>query len=278
MWIKGPLISLVKLEVIKLSVEYFLKRTQQSIHALKEISFSVYPGQFLTILGPSGCGKTTLLNAIAGLLPIQAGEILMDNKPILGPGRERAMVFQAPALMPWRTVLRNVTYGLEVQGVRLAEARNHARRYIKLVGLTGFEENYPHELSGGMQQRVNLARALVTEPELLLLDEPLAALDPLLRESMQQEIQRIWMQTGTTAVFVTHLISEAVYLGDRVMMLSERPGQVRELVEVDLPRPRPLRIRQNPRFREMEDYLWNLLLNEFNAVDHSRNGWTAMHG
>jgi NitT/TauT family transport system ATP-binding protein len=258
-------LNLTKLEVKQLSFEFILKRKQQTIKALKDISFKVQDGQFLTILGPSGCGKTTLLNIIAGLLPTEHGEILLDGKSIQGPGKDRAMVFQWPALMPWRTVLNNVAYGLEIQGVHKSRARARAQHYIDLVGLAGFEESYPHELSGGMQQRVNLARALSTEPELLLLDEPLAALDPQLRENMQREVQQIWMKTGTTAIFVTHLISEAIYLGDRVMALSERPGQIREIVEIDLPRPRPLTVRQNPKFRELEDHLWYLLQRELHS-------------
>jgi NitT/TauT family transport system ATP-binding protein len=254
-----------KLEVKQLSFEYILKRKQQRIKALNEISFRVNDGQFLTILGPSGCGKTTLLNIIAGLLPIEYGEILLDGEPIKGPGKDRAMVFQWPALLPWRTVLNNVAYGLEIQGMHKSQARTRACDYIDLVGLTGFEESYPHELSGGMQQRVNLARALATEPELLLLDEPLAALDPQLRENMQREVQQIWMKTGTTAIFVTHLISEAIFLGDRVMALSERPGQIREIVEIDIPRPRPPTARQYPKFRELEDHLWYLLQKEMHT-------------
>ena len=237
------------------------------VRALEQVSFDLRSGQLLTILGPSGCGKTTLLNIIAGLLKNQVGEILLNNKPISDQGHDRAMVFQSPALLPWRTVLRNVSYGLEIQGVAEKEAKSRAVQYIELVGLTGFEESYPHELSGGMQQRVNLARALATEPQLLLLDEPLAALDPLLRENMQREVQQIWMKTGTTALFVTHLISEAIYLGDQVMALSERPGCVRELIDVDLPRPRPLSVRRLPRFRELEDHLWNLLRDSENSLE-----------
>ncbi len=193
------------------------------------------------------------------MLEIQEGEIFLNNQPITDAGQDRAMVFQSPALLPWRTVLRNVSYGLEIQGAARSEARDRAMKYIELVGLSGFEESYPHELSGGMQQRVNLARALATEPQLLLLDEPLAALDPLLRENMQNEVQQIWMKTGTTALFVTHMISEAIFLGDQVMTLTERPGHVRELIEVNLPRPRPLTIRRQPLFRDLEDHLWNLL-------------------
>lgn len=250
------------LELRDLAVEYTLKRTRQPLLALRSINLSVARGQFVTIVGPSGCGKSTLLNVIAGLQPAARGEARLDGTPIVKPGRNRAMVFQSPALLPWRTTLRNVTYGLELQGVARRAAVERARRYIDLVALSGFEESYPHELSGGMQQRVNLARALATEPELLLLDEPLAALDPQMREAMQAELQRIWLQTRQTALFVTHLISEAVFLGDTVVVLSARPGVVRAVLPVDLPRPRVDADRRSPRFRQLEDTIADVLQSE----------------
>lgn len=250
------------LELRDLAVEYTLKRTRQPLLALRSINLSVARGQFVTIVGPSGCGKSTLLNVIAGLQPAARGEARLDGTPIVKPGRNRAMVFQSPALLPWRTTLRNVTYGLELQGVARRAAVERARRYIDLVALSGFEESYPHELSGGMQQRVNLARALATEPELLLLDEPLAALDPQMREAMQAELQRIWLQTRQTALFVTHLISEAVFLGDTVVVLSARPGVVRAVLPVDLPRPRLAADRRSPRFRQLEDTIADVLQSE----------------
>ena len=250
---------MAKLESHNVSVEYVVKRTGQRILAVHDASFSVAEGHFVTMVGPSGCGKTTLLNAIAGLLQVNAGRILLNGHEIEGPGHDRAMVFQSPALMPWRTVMRNVTYGLELRGCKRSEARSRAQAFIDLVGLHGFEESFPRELSGGMQQRVNLARALTTNPELLLLDEPLAALDAQTREYMQFELQRIWWQTKKTAVYVTHQISEAIYLGDRVLVMSARPGHVKEVVPIDLPRPRPLRIKRQPRFIELEDHIWNLI-------------------
>ncbi|MFQ5855959.1 MAG: ABC transporter ATP-binding protein [Anaerolineae bacterium] len=253
---------MAKLEAQDVSVEYLVKRTGQRVIAVQGASFAVQEGQFVTMVGPSGCGKTTLLNAIAGLLPVNGGRILLDGQEIKGPGHDRAMVFQSAALMPWRTVMRNVTYGLELRGCSLREARSRAQTFIDLVGLQGFEESFPRELSGGMQQRVNLARALTTDPEILLLDEPLAALDAQTREYMQFELQRIWWQTRKTAVYVTHQISEAIYLGDQVLVMSARPGHVKEVVPIDLPRPRSLRVKRQPRFVELEDHIWNLIQEE----------------
>jgi NitT/TauT family transport system ATP-binding protein len=253
---------MIELEVRNLSVAYTMKRSQEILLALNALNFQVPTGSLVTIIGPSGCGKSTLLNAIAGLLPVSHGEILDRGKPIRGPGQDRAMVFQSPSLLPWRTVLSNVIYGLELRGVNRSKAQKTAKEYIDLVGLKGFEESYPHELSGGMQQRVNLARALAVEPDLLLLDEPLAALDPLLRESMAAELEKIWLDTKKTMLFVTHLISEAIYLADKVIILSSRPGRVKQILPVDFPRPRPLGIRRMPEFHALEDSLWSSLQQE----------------
>ncbi|MCW5848748.1 MAG: ABC transporter ATP-binding protein [Anaerolineae bacterium] len=253
---------MASLELRQVAVEYTMKRTRQPLLALRNISLSVAHGQFVALVGPSGCGKSTLLNVVAGLQPASHGEVWLDGTPVVKPGRNRALVFQSPSLLPWRTVLRNVTYGLELQGAPPREAAQRARRYIDLVALNGFEESYPHELSGGMQQRANLARALATDPELLLLDEPLAALDPQMREVMQAELQHIWLQTAKTALFVTHLISEAVFLGDTVVVLSARPGTVRAVVPIDLPRPRTGQLRRSPRFRQLEDTIADLLQTE----------------
>jgi len=253
---------MAKLEAWDVSVEYIVKRTGQRVLALDEVSFKVREGQFVTMVGPSGCGKTTMLNAVSGLRKIDNGSILLDGRPIEGPGNDRAMVFQSASLLPWRTVMRNVIYGLELRGFKRAKAEERAQKYIELVGLKGFEESFPRELSGGMQQRVNLARALTSEPELLLLDEPLAALDAQTREYMQGELQRIWWKTKKTALYVTHQISEAIFLGDQVLVMTARPGKVKEMVPVDLPRPRSLRIKRDPRFVELEDHIWNLVQEE----------------
>ncbi|MCO6451603.1 MAG: ABC transporter ATP-binding protein [Caldilineales bacterium] len=258
------------LQAHKLSLAYLMKRRQQMLWALKDVSFSVADGEFVSIVGPSGCGKTTLLNIVAGLLPATEGEIRLDGRPIDGPGRNRAMVFQSPSLMPWRTVLRNVTYGLELQGCAKSESQARAQSFIDLVGLTGFEESYPGELSGGMQQRVNLARALVINPKIILFDEPLAELDAQTRETMQAELQRIWSETRHTALFVTHQINEAVYLSDRVIVMSTRPGRIQEIITVNMPRPRPLNSKRQPAFLELEDHIWSLLQKQDHETDASR--------
>lgn len=241
------------------AVHYQMKRTQQELTALARFNLSVATGEFVCLVGPSGCGKTTFLNVVAGLIPASEGRVLLSGREIMGTGRDRALVFQSPALFPWRSVWRNVAYGLELQGVSRQEARTRAQEYIDLVGLSGFEESYPNELSGGMQQRVNLARALVIRPQLLLLDEPLAQLDAQTREQMQDEMQRIWLETRHTALFVTHQIEEALFLADRVVVFSPRPGRVRQIVTVDLPRPRSLRIKRTPEFLVLEEQIWSLL-------------------
>src|SRR4051812_12987473 len=191
-----------RLEVRNVGVEYSTKRGDRRLAALKDVNLDIADGEFVAIVGPSGCGKTTFLNAVCGLLPLDEGSIRIDGRPIVGPGRDRAMVFQSPSLLPWRSVADNIMYGLELQGRRnTSAARDTVGRLIKMVGLEGFEHAYPSELSGGMQQRVNLARALAIDPELLLLDEPFAALDAQTREFMQYELLRVWQETHKTAIF-----------------------------------------------------------------------------
>jgi NitT/TauT family transport system ATP-binding protein len=251
-----------KLEAVDITVRYENPRTGVATLALDRVSVAVQPGEFLGMVGPSGCGKTTFLYCLDGLLPLTNGQIFLDAEPIGGPGRDRAVVFQSPSLLPWRTVLRNVTYGLELQGTPLRQAVEQAREMIKLVGLEGFEQYHPSELSGGMQQRVNLARALVMGAEVILLDEPFAALDAQTREFMQAELMRIWQETRKTAVFITHQINEAIYLADRVVVMSARPGRVKSVLPVAFPRPRGLSIKRTQPFLELEDHIWSLIEEE----------------
>jgi NitT/TauT family transport system ATP-binding protein len=227
--------------------------------ALDGVDLSVYEGEFLCILGPSGCGKSTFLHVVDGLVRPTEGGVVLDGCPITGPGRDRAFVFQDAALFPWLTTLGNVIYGLECHGVPRAKAVERARPIIDMVGLAGFEEHYPYQLSGGMQQRVNLARALAVDPEVLLMDEPFAALDAQTRDVMQEELIRIASRAGKTVLFITHHISEAVFLADRVAVFSARPGRVREIVEVAIPRPRELATKRDPGFLEIEDRIWRLI-------------------
>jgi NitT/TauT family transport system ATP-binding protein len=245
------------------TIHYWIERSAQPFLAVDRANLDVRPGEFVSIVGPSGCGKTTFLNAVDGLQPISGGTLELNGKPIVRPGPDRAMVFQQSSLLPWRSVLGNVVYGLELQGRGSKRERiERAREFVHLVGLDGFEDAFPSELSGGMQQRVNLARALATDPEVLLLDEPFAALDAQTREFMQRELLRIWGETRKTALFITHDIKEAVYLADRVMIFSRRPGRVKDSVEIDLPRPRELSIKRDPNFLSYEDQIWRSIEEE----------------
>ena len=210
------------------------------VKALGGISVEVGHGEFVTIVGQSGCGKTTLLKILAGLLARSAGSVMLRGEPVNGPRRDIGIVFQDPVLLPWRTVLDNVMLPIEVLHLDRAQFRTRAMQLIHLVGLETFEDKYPHELSGGMRQRVALARALVHDPSLLLMDEPFGALDAMTREFMNLELLRIWQEARKTVVFITHSIPEAVFLADRVIVMSARPGRITEIVKVDLPRPRDL--------------------------------------
>ena len=215
---------------------------QGDLSALEDVSLQVRGGEFVAIVGPSGCGKSTLLRILGGLLVPTAGAVYLDGRPLTSPQRQVAYVFQNVNLLPWRTVLRNVLLPLDVAGTARAEAVSRAENVLALVGLDGFADLYPRELSGGMAQRVAIARALVAEPELLLLDEPFGALDALSREQMNLELLRIWRARQVTAVMVTHDLQEAIFLADRVLVMSSRPGQIRAEVKVDLPRPRTLEV------------------------------------
>ncbi len=256
----GPTAKLVARGVV---IEYWLARAQSVFTAVDGVDLEIDDGEFVAIVGPSGCGKTTFLNAVDGLLPVAAGSLTLDGRQIASPGRDRAMVFQQPGLLPWRTVLGNVMFGLEAQGRAHAGASlDLARAQIELVGLRGFEDAYPLELSGGMQQRVNLARALLTDPGMLLLDEPFAALDAQTREMMQLELLRIWNRTRKTALFITHDIKEAIYLADRVIVFTKRPGSVKCCVDIQIPRPRDLRVKRDERFLGYEDQIWESIQEE----------------
>jgi len=230
---------------------------------LDGIDLKLFEGELVAIVGPSGCGKSTFLNAVDGLAKLNSGEILVDGKRVAAPGPDRAMVFQQDSLFPWYTVRRNVMYGLELQS-RLGkdERLDRADALIDLVGLTGFADHYPHELSGGMRQRVNIARALAPEPELLLLDEPFAALDAQTREFMQVELMKILARARKTALFITHQIDEAIFLADRVAVFSARPARVKEIVAIDLPASRTLEVKLQPRFRELYNHVWRLIQEE----------------
>jgi NitT/TauT family transport system ATP-binding protein len=227
--------------------------------ALEHISAHIEPRSFLTVVGPSGCGKTTLLKVLSGVLPPSAGEVCFDGRPL----KEAAMtghigyVFQRPMLLPWRTALGNVMLTMEVTRKEMSqqEREAEARRWLDIVGLRGFEERRPHELSGGMQQRVSLARALVFQPRILLMDEPFAALDEITREAMQDELLRLWSRIDTTVVFITHSIPEAVLLSERILVLSARPGRIIETIDVPFPRPRTEAIRGLPRFAEITEHI-----------------------
>ena len=255
-----------KLVARDVAVEYWLARSERLFTAVESVDLEVHNGEFVAIVGPSGCGKTTFLNAVDGLIPIAGGSLTLDGHEISKPGRDRAMVFQQPGLLPWRTVLGNILFGVEAQGTMTkAEASDGARKQIEVVGLKGFEDAYPSELSGGMQQRVNLARALLTDPEMLLLDEPFAALDAQTREMMQLELLRIWNRDRKTALFITHDIKEAIYLADRVIVFTKRPGRVKLEIDVDLGRPRSLRIKRDAKFVEYEDRIWESIQEELAA-------------
>jgi NitT/TauT family transport system ATP-binding protein len=226
------------------------------VRAVGGVSLTVQPNEFVTIIGPSGCGKTTLLKIVGGLIPWDSGEVLIRGKPVTGPGPDRSMVFQRFALLPWADVVSNVAFGLELRGVPDRERRQRAMEEICAMGLAGFENHYPHELSGGMQQRVGLARALVVDPDILLMDEPFGSLDAQTRRLMQGDLLRLWEQKKKTVVFVTHAMEESVYLSDRVMLMTPRPGEVKEIIDVPLPRPRTDEIEKDKEFVELKEYLW----------------------
>jgi NitT/TauT family transport system ATP-binding protein len=235
------------------------------LEALRNLDLEVERGGFVSVVGPSGCGKTTFLRIVAGLEPATAGEVLLDGRLVRGPGGDRGFVFQTDNLLPWRTVLANAMIGPEVAGRGGEGERRRTLDLLKLVGLDGFERYYPRQLSGGMRQRVNLARALAIDPQILLMDEPFSALDAQTREIMQTELMRIWEEGRKTVLFVTHQIDEAVFLSDRVLVFARRPGRLQESVRIDLPRPRSLAIKRTPEFVDYVDRIWRLIEDDVRA-------------
>jgi NitT/TauT family transport system ATP-binding protein len=249
----------VKLSVKNLVVGYLDKQSGHTMVAVDKVSLDIREGEFVSIVGLSGCGKSTFLNAIAGLVKHQHGEIRVNDRLVSGPGTDRAVVFQKASLLPWRKVGRNITYGLELSGMKPAEAREKASYYVNLIRLNGFEHHYPHQLSGGMQQRVNLARALACDPEVLLLDEPFAALDAITRELMQNELLELCEKVGKTVLMVTHQIDEALLLSDRVIIFSARPAYVLDDIRVPFPRPRKGHIKDSEEFRGLMSHIWRII-------------------
>src|SRR5882757_4149849 len=235
------------------------------LEVLRDISVTVDDGEFVALVGPSGCGKTTFLRIASGLEPADSGTISVDGAIVKGPGRDRGFVFQSDSLLPWRSVLNNTIVGLELAGRIGAADLERTRKLLALVGLAGFESYFPRQLSGGMRQRVNLARALAVDPKILLMDEPFASLDAQTREIMQTELTRIWEQGRKTVLFVTHQIDEAVFLSDRVLVFARRPGRLRETVTIDLPRPRALGLKRKPEFVRYVDHIWRLIEDDVRA-------------
>ena len=228
-------------------------------------TFAAREGEFITIIGPSGCGKSTLLHIMGGFIPAEAGRIEVYGREAKGPGPDRGMMFQEFSLFPWKTVAGNIAWGLEVQGWEKARIVETVGRYLDMIGLKEFANHYPAELSGGMKQRAALARVLAFDPKVLLMDEPFGALDAQTRETMQEELTRLWERTGKTIVFVTHDIEEAVYLGDRVVVLTARPGRIRQEIRIDLPRPRGLEIKKSIQCHEYRNQIWDLIRSEGGA-------------
>jgi ABC-type nitrate/sulfonate/bicarbonate transport system ATPase subunit len=249
----------LNVSVESVAYEYPVDDRGGSLPVLDGINIGVESGEFVSIIGPSGCGKTTLLKLIDGLLVPRSGHITVGGKPVTAPGRDRAMVFQHSSLLPWRTVWGNVAYGLELARVKDDSLRPRVRETVELVGLTDFQSYFPHALSGGMQQRVNIARAVALDPTVLLMDEPFGSLDAQTREELQVELLTIFRRTGKTILFVTHDISEAVFMSDRVVVLSGRPATVRSTLSIDLPRPREQSVRKDGKFIEYYSELWGLL-------------------
>jgi ABC-type nitrate/sulfonate/bicarbonate transport system ATPase subunit len=254
--------SLVEIQGVSKSFHKTVKDITTEVKALADVNLSIRENEFVSIIGPSGCGKTTLLKMIDGLIPYDSGKIVIDGKQVTGPGPDRAVVFQAFALLPWRTVLANVEFSLELRRLPKEDRAKTARDYLKRVGLGDFENHYPHELSGGMQQRAGLARALAVNPSILLMDEPFGAVDAQTRQLLQEELLELWQRERKTVIFITHSMDEAVYLSDRVVVMTPRPGKVAEILDVPLPRPRVSEeVRRDAKFVDLTNYIWESLKN-----------------
>lgn len=253
-----------KIKVEGLTHKYYSTDSHETVHALNDVNFTINEGEFVTIVGPSGCGKSTSLYIIAGLIKPTAGRILVDGEEVHKPSADRGMVFQEFAILPWRTVWKNISHGLEINKVPKEKRDAIVRHYVDLVGLTGFEKKYPHELSGGMKQRVGVARTLAAKPKVVLMDEPFAALDAQTRITLQKELIRISISEKPTVLFVTHSVDEAVLLGDKVIILSKRPGTVKEIVDVPIDRAKrdPNGIKDNPVYSEIQQYIFRSIRDE----------------
>lgn len=257
--------SIIKIRARDVRMDFAIadeRGRKQQIAALQDFNLDIREGEFFTLLGPSGCGKSTFLNVLAGLARKSGGSISIDGQPASGINREQGVVFQGYALFPWRTVLENIEVGLEIRKIPKRERRETAEQFLHLVGLAGFGQRYPHELSGGMRQRVAIARSLAYSPSLLLMDEPFAALDAQTREILQSELLRIWEQHKTTIVFITHSLDEAIYLSDRIAVMTHRPGRIKSVLDIALPRPRPAEMRHAPAFVQLREQAWDVLRDE----------------
>lgn len=252
----------IKLEAISISKTFIIPDSDLELNVLHDVNIEVQDGAFVSIVGPSGCGKTTLLRIVAGLIKATNGKIVLDGIEVNEPDYNRGFVFQSSNLYPWRTVLKNILFGLEIQRLDSKKNEEKVKQLIKLVGLSGFENYYPYQISGGMQQRANLARALAIDPEILLMDEPFASLDAQTRELMQMELLRICAEAKKTVLFVTHQINEAIYLSDQVIVFGRNPGRVREVVDIDITKPRSLHVKRTQQFLDYEDRIWGLIEEE----------------
>jgi ABC-type nitrate/sulfonate/bicarbonate transport system, ATPase component len=249
------------------------KDDKKTLTALEGVNLSVRDGEFLSIVGPSGCGKSTFLYILAGLIKKTSGTVYIDGREIKGPALDRGIVMQGYALFPWRTIQKNIEFGLEVKGTKKSERAKISREYLELVGLKGFEDRYPYELSGGMKQRVAIARALAYDPEVLLMDEPFAAIDEQTKDTLHEELLRIWEKTHKTIIFVTHSIDEAVFLSDRIAVMTPSPGTIKAIVDVNLDRPRyNASLKASIEFTLLRQKVWDLLHNETDERPPIPNG------